>query len=115
VHAAWVAALDGNDRQAAIDLMGLSDMRMREESVFVHLSSIQYRKQLPADTKTWPGRFQRVEIVGIRDAGAQKEGMSRWYFAYATICQRAVLEQVNGAWRVMEFWRESRATACEVE
>jgi hypothetical protein len=115
VHAAWIAALDGNDRQAAIDLMGLSDMRMREESVFSYMSPIQSYKGRAADSKEWPGAFERVEIVTIRDAGAQKEGLSRWYYPLDTLCWRAVLEQVDGAWRVMEFWRELRATACEAE
>lgn len=113
VHTAWIAALDGNDRQAAVDLMGLSDMRMREESVFSYLSPIRYAKGLAADSKEWPGTFARVEIIGIRDAGAQKEGFSRWYYQWATLCQRAVLEQVGGAWRVMEFWKEASAKACE--
>jgi hypothetical protein len=115
VHAAWLAALDGNDRQAAVALMGLSDMRMREESVFSSMSPIQSYKRRAADSMEWPGAFERVEIVTLREAGAKKEGMSRWVYAGATLCWRAVLEQVDGQWRVMEFWREARATACDVE
>ena len=84
VHEAWIAALDGNDRQAAIALMGYSDMRMREEAVFSYLSPIQSYKRRAVESKEWPGAFERVEIVTLRDAGAQREGMSHWTYAQAT-------------------------------
>ena len=114
VHEAWIAALDGNDRQAAIALMGRSDMQSREGAVFSYLSPIQYYKRSAANNKEWPGIFERIEVVGVFDAGAQKEGFSRWYYGRGMLCWRAVLDQVDGQWRVMEFWKESSAKACEV-
>lgn len=96
VHAAWVAGLQHNDRQALLQLADAGGLT----SIFVD-TELNRMREIVQTAKDGP--LQSVEVRALVDAGAGKEGLSLWHFAQKTVCYQATLAEQGGAWKVTRW------------
>ena len=113
VNAAWVRAINGNDRAAALALV---DPRIeplyREHFVDSLLQQFQTYKAIPAGDVRWPGAFRQVETLDVQASGGTQQGYSRWIFS-TTLCFYTDMVPVEGTWRVRSWYQAAQASQCD--
>jgi hypothetical protein len=112
VHTAWLTALDANNRANALALEGHSDPTMRERSVDSYLRFIQDYKSRSGEKPAWPGLFQAIDNRGVVAAGEAMIGRSVWQYSLDSLCFHTTMQQVDGQWRVLSFYKKLN-TDCE--
>jgi len=114
VNAAWVAALRGNDREAAMALYTDASPDARVFNVANALDGITVYMSIVPGQKKWPGVFERVELRTVQEVGAGREAYSQWVFAKANLCYFAQLAQEKGQWVVIAWYSSNvDATKCD--
>lgn len=103
VHAAWIEALQNNDRQAAQALVAPDS----PVSVDRALEQAQYLVTLDTDRT---GRLQAVDIEPPEEQGAGQIARSIWRLDKLTSCFRTTLAQTPQGWKVTGY--EARLTGC---
>jgi hypothetical protein len=93
VHAAWIEALRGNDRQAAQALVA------GDSSVDVDRALEQAQYLVTLDTPQ-TGRLQAVDVEAPVVQGAGQVATSIWRLERLTSCFRATLAETDAGWRV---------------
>jgi hypothetical protein len=93
IHMAWIAALRGNDRQAAQTLVA-SDASLDVDRA---LEQAQYLVTL--DTPQ-TGRLQAVDVETPVAQGAGEVAISVWRLERLTSCFHTTLAQTDAGWKV---------------
>ena len=96
VHAAWVGAMRGNDRDTLRSLA--APMEFQTAFVDDNLTSVQ---DIISSQKF--GALQGVDIQPVTDAENGKIGISVWTFADHTSCYRTTMTNEAGAWKVRNW------------
>lgn len=93
VHTAWIAALRGNDRQAAQALVA------RDAGLDVDRALDQAQYLVTLDTPQ-TGRLQAVDVEEPVTQGAGEVAISIWRLEHLTSCFRTTLAQTDDGWKV---------------
>lgn len=93
LHTAWIAALRGNDRQAAQNLIA------SDSSVDVDRALEQAQYLVTLDTPQ-TGRLQAVDVEAPVTQGAGAVAISIWRLERLTSCFRTTLAQIDDGWKV---------------
>lgn len=110
VNAAWVDAVRNNDREAA---MALYDAGSAEANAFNVAKALdKMALYMTVEAGKWPGTFQTVEVLDVREVGAGRQAYSRWVFSKETLCYYAAMSQQDGAW-VVTSWLGTDSDDCE--
>jgi hypothetical protein len=101
VHAAWLAALQANDREQALALF--ADTQFKELQVQPALNTVQNEMHRPVGPFGRGGPLLSVRAVRMEDRGAGKRGWSRWQYANEELCHITDLTLTPQGWRVVDF------------
>jgi hypothetical protein len=99
VHQAWVDAVRQHDRRAALALAA-SDRSVQVEAEAI-LDSIQQLIQSRSQAGSIHGSLRTVEVLGVRNDGTDKVGISRWRFQTMAACFYTHLRDTPDGWRVV--------------
>lgn len=96
VHSAWIAALRGNDRRAAQELIAA------DAAVDVDRTLEQAQYLVTLDTPQ-TGRLQAVDVEAPVTQGAGWTATSVWRLERLTSCFRTTLGETSEGWRVTGY------------
>lgn len=96
VHAAWVAAMQHNDRAAALSLVAGIDSK----TAFVDGELRRMQDTLRAAKD---GPLEQVTFQPVVDEGSGKLGVSVWHFAWRPVCYGTSLVAGDGGWKVSSW------------
>ncbi|MBX0331082.1 hypothetical protein K2Z83_25860 [Oscillochloris sp. ZM17-4] len=104
VNAAWVTAVQQNDRAAALALLDAGSEQASAFNVDQYLGAVA-RHISPTDGKPdSAGAFLRAEPLDVREVGAGRRAYSRWVFEKKTRCYYAELAEIGGQWTVTSWY-----------
>lgn len=109
-HEAWVKAMQSGAYQEAVDLLAYPDPTIAGATVTQYLETQNHHEQ--PSTAFTGGNLSQVEIVGVRDRGAEQLGLSLWTYANAQICWTTGLVQTDRGWLV-NTWNITTDEACQ--
>jgi hypothetical protein len=96
VHEGWVAAMQGNNRDALLALA--ADQQYKAAFVDDNLGPL--RSLVNAGKY---GSLVKVETRSLTDDGESKTGVSVWTFERNFTCYRTILATQGGAWKVTSW------------
>lgn len=102
VHAAFVAALQTNDRAGVVTLT-VEDQQAARAGTWLQMIA-SYRDSTATDGPyVTGGALRRVEVEPLVAQGVGQQGLSRWLYPSRTVCYRAELASTTAGWRVAAF------------
>ena len=102
VHAAFVTALQTNDRAAAVALT-VDDQQDARAGTWLQMIASYRDSTATEGPYVTGGALRRVEVEPLVVQGAGQQGRSRWLYPSRTVCYRAELSSTTGGWRVAAF------------
>jgi hypothetical protein len=102
VHAAFVTALQTNDRAGVVALT-VDDQQAARAGTWLQMIASYRDSTATEGPYVTGGALRRVEVESLVAQAAGQQGRSRWLYPSRTVCYRAELASTAAGWRVAAF------------